>query len=66
MSCKRSHCFIDGTFATSANQKALSFGADIVLHSATKYMGGHNDVRLNHLFNLFGIEHSLTENKQFK
>ncbi len=35
---------IDGTFATPLNQKALSLGADLVLHSATKYIGGHNDV----------------------
>ncbi|KAF9623694.1 hypothetical protein IFM89_003839 [Coptis chinensis] len=35
---------IDGTFATPVNQKALSLGADIVLNSATKYIGGHNDV----------------------
>ncbi|GFP90379.1 cystathionine gamma-synthase 1 chloroplastic [Phtheirospermum japonicum] len=35
---------IDGTFATPLNQKILSLGADIVLHSATKYIGGHNDV----------------------
>ncbi|CAK9186137.1 unnamed protein product [Ilex paraguariensis] len=35
---------VDGTFATPLNQKALSLGADIVLHSATKYIAGHNDV----------------------
>ncbi|KAL2532062.1 Cystathionine gamma-synthase 1 [Abeliophyllum distichum] len=35
---------IDGTFATPINQKALALGADIVLHSATKFIGGHNDV----------------------
>ncbi|KAL8217812.1 hypothetical protein R6Q57_021185 [Mikania cordata] len=35
---------IDGTFATPLNQKALALGADIILHSATKYLGGHNDV----------------------
>lgn len=35
---------IDGTFATPLNQKALAFGADLVLHSATKYIAGHNDV----------------------
>ncbi|KAL5722913.1 cystathionine gamma-synthase [Ranunculus cassubicifolius] len=35
---------IDGTFATPLNQKALALGADIVLNSATKYIGGHNDV----------------------
>ena len=35
---------IDSTFATPANHKALSDGADLVLHSATKYLGGHNDL----------------------
>ncbi|MBA0577090.1 hypothetical protein Golob_024547 [Gossypium lobatum] len=35
---------IDGTFATPLNQKALALGADLVLHSATKFIGGHNDV----------------------
>ncbi|KAG7555354.1 Cys/Met metabolism pyridoxal phosphate-dependent enzyme [Arabidopsis suecica] len=35
---------IDSTFATPLNQKALALGADLVLQSATKYFGGHNDV----------------------
>jgi len=35
---------IDGTFATPINQQALALGADLVLHSATKYLAGHNDV----------------------
>ncbi len=35
---------IDGTFATPYNQKPLDFGIDLVLHSATKYLGGHNDL----------------------
>ncbi|KAI4320422.1 hypothetical protein MLD38_033905 [Melastoma candidum] len=35
---------IDGTFATPLNQKALALGADMILHSATKFIGGHNDV----------------------
>ncbi|KAK9823211.1 hypothetical protein WJX72_001111 [[Myrmecia] bisecta] len=35
---------IDSTFATPINQRALEFGADLVLHSATKYLAGHNDV----------------------
>jgi len=35
---------VDGTFATPALQQPLSLGADIVLHSATKYLGGHGDV----------------------
>lgn len=35
---------IDGTFATPLNQKALALGADFVVHSMTKFIGGHNDV----------------------
>lgn len=35
---------IDSTFATPVNQRALALGADIVIHSATKYLAGHNDV----------------------
>jgi cystathionine gamma-synthase len=35
---------IDSTFATPINQQALALGADLVIHSATKYLAGHNDV----------------------
>ncbi|MEZ4281216.1 MAG: aminotransferase class I/II-fold pyridoxal phosphate-dependent enzyme [Myxococcota bacterium] len=35
---------IDSTFATPVNHKPLADGADLVLHSATKYLGGHNDL----------------------
>jgi cystathionine gamma-synthase len=35
---------IDSTLATPVNQQALALGADVVLHSATKYLAGHNDV----------------------
>ncbi len=35
---------VDNTFATPFNQQPLRLGADIVLHSATKYLGGHSDV----------------------
>jgi len=35
---------IDSTFAAPVNQRALGFGADLVIHSATKYLGGHNDL----------------------
>jgi cystathionine gamma-synthase len=35
---------IDSTFATPFNQRPLEFGIDLVLHSATKYFGGHNDL----------------------
>jgi len=35
---------IDSTFATPVNHRALEEGADYVIHSATKYLGGHNDL----------------------
>ena len=35
---------IDSTFATPYNQRPLEFGADLVIHSITKYLAGHNDV----------------------
>ena len=35
---------IDSTLASPINQKPLTLGADIVVHSATKYMAGHHDV----------------------
>jgi cystathionine gamma-synthase len=34
----------DGTFATPALQRPIEHGADVVLHSTTKYLGGHSDV----------------------
>lgn len=36
---------VDGTFATPALQRPLELGADVVLHSSTKYLGGHSDVQ---------------------
>lgn len=36
---------VDSTFATPALQNPLRLGADIVLHSTTKYLGGHSDVQ---------------------
>lgn len=35
---------VDNTFATPCLQKPLDLGADIVMHSATKYLGGHSDL----------------------
>ena len=37
---------VDNTFATPYLQRPLDLGADIVIHSATKYLGGHSDVVL--------------------
>ena len=35
---------LDGTFASPINQRPLDLGVDIVIHSATKYLGGHHDI----------------------
>jgi len=36
---------VDGTFATPALQRPIELGADVVLHSTTKFLGGHSDVQ---------------------
>jgi cystathionine gamma-synthase len=36
--------FSDSTFATPFNQKPLEYGVDLIIHSCTKYLGGHNDL----------------------
>ena len=41
---KRAKLVVDATFATPVNQRPLSQGADLVVHSCTKYLGGHNDL----------------------
>lgn len=40
---------VDNTFATSYFQRPLELGADLVLHSLTKYMNGHSDVVMGSL-----------------
>jgi cystathionine beta-lyase len=40
---------VDNTFATPYLQQPLTLGADIVMHSATKYLGGHSDVVMGSL-----------------
>ena len=40
----RALCLVDNTFASPFFQRPLSLGADLVLHSTTKYIGGHADV----------------------
>src|ERR1700755_1648884 len=35
---------VDNTFSTPVNQRPLELGVDVVIHSATKYLGGHSDV----------------------
>jgi cystathionine gamma-synthase len=41
---RRALCVVDNTFATPYLQQPISLGADIVVHSTTKYIGGHSDV----------------------
>jgi len=38
------HVVVDNTFATPINQNPLRWGADVVVHSASKYLGGHSDI----------------------
>lgn len=40
------HVVVDNTFATPLLQQPLALGADIVVHSATKYLAGHSDVQM--------------------
>lgn len=44
--CKLKNCIsvIDNTFASPINQNPINFGIDIVVHSGTKYLGGHSDI----------------------
>lgn len=44
--CKKHNLvsMIDNTFASPVNQNPIDFGIDVVIHSATKYMGGHSDI----------------------
>lgn len=41
---RRAKLVVDATFATPVNQRPLTQGADLVVHSCTKYLGGHNDL----------------------
>jgi cystathionine gamma-lyase len=41
---KKARLVVDNTFASPALQRPLSLGADVVVHSTTKYLGGHSDV----------------------
>jgi len=47
---------VDNTFASPANQNPLALGADFVIHSATKYLGGHSDLTAGALM---GSQHLL-------
>ena len=54
---------VDATFATPYNQRPLKFGIDIVAHSITKYLGGHNDILGGALL---GREHLISAFKELQ
>lgn len=60
---------IDNTFASPVNQNPIAFGIDVVLHSATKYLGGHSDILAGaaacsaaHMEKIFAVAKSLGGN----
>jgi cystathionine gamma-synthase len=55
---------VDGTFATPILQQPLALGAHVVLHSCTKYMGGHGDVQAGALILAGGDELAATLSAQ--
>ena len=52
---------IDSTFATPINQTPLDFGIDLVAHSATKYLSGHNDLLAGVVTGKAGLIQSLRQ-----
>jgi len=54
---------IDATFATPVNQRPLEYGIDLVLHSATKYLSGHNDVMAGAVVGEAGLIHALRQSQ---
>jgi cystathionine gamma-synthase len=53
--CPGANLLVDSTFATPINQRPLESGADLVLHSCTKYLGGHNDLLAGSLAGRAGL-----------
>ena len=58
---RRLKVLIDSTFATPINQCPLDFGVDLVFHSATKYLGGHNDLMAGSVCGSAGIVTAIKE-----
>lgn len=60
---KRVKTMIDSTFATPINQRPLAYGIDLVIHSATKYLSGHNDVMAGVVVGDAGLLHALRQSQ---
>ncbi|MCA9922247.1 MAG: PLP-dependent transferase, partial [Anaerolineales bacterium] len=54
---------IDATFATPVNINPLDFGIDLVIHSATKYLSGHNDVMAGVVLGEAGLLQALRQSQ---
>ncbi len=54
---------IDATFATPINQRPLDYGVDLVIHSATKYLSGHNDIMAGAVIGEAGLIHALRQSQ---
>lgn len=60
---KRIKTIIDATFATPINQRPLTYGIDLVVHSGTKYFSGHNDVMAGVAVGEAGLIHALRQSQ---
>jgi cystathionine gamma-synthase len=60
---KRMKTMIDSTFATPVNQRPLEYGIDLVIHSGTKYLSGHNDVMAGMVVGDAGLLHALRQSQ---
>jgi cystathionine gamma-synthase len=60
---RRVKTIIDATFATPVNQRPLEFGIDLVIHSATKYLSGHNDIMAGVAVGEAGLIHALRQSQ---
>jgi cystathionine gamma-synthase len=60
---RRVKTLIDATFATPINVRPLEHGIDLVVHSATKYLSGHNDIMAGVVIGEAGIIHSLRQSQ---
>lgn len=58
---RRVKLVVDATFATPYNQRAFQAGADIVLQSATKFLGGHNDLMAGAISGKAGLVGAIRE-----
>ena len=60
---KQVKTMIDSTFATPINQRPLIYGIDLVVHSGTKYLSGHNDVMAGVVVGDAGLIHDLRQSR---